>query len=223
MSALGSGGACPTAFITFCPKWRLQRIQFIRRVPACSLPEWLVLRPLGLYRLGRTSRSVVTLSPGASISWLPFGPPGSSWHVVLRPKTPAGTGCRFGGQVHTTYSRECGLLAGRLVGAVGQPAGLLHPEEGGGGPKPKKLCAKNGPYQSFLEQISFFPTMKSGSRGGKGVPPPRIVVGRSNTSLSHPLKDASRHKGVGGRNNANWCGEKAPSNMHCQPPAQRSH
>ena len=41
MSALGSSCACPTAFITFCPSWRLQRIQFHRHVqPAPSLNGW---------------------------------------------------------------------------------------------------------------------------------------------------------------------------------------
>ena len=41
VSALGSSCACPTAFITFCPSWRLQRIQFHRHVqPAPSLNGW---------------------------------------------------------------------------------------------------------------------------------------------------------------------------------------
>ena len=41
---------------------------------ACSLAEWW-LRPSGLYWVRRTSWSVVTPSPGAIASWLPFGPP----------------------------------------------------------------------------------------------------------------------------------------------------
>ena len=41
VSALGSSCACPTAFITFCPWWRLQHIQFHRHVqPAPSLNGW---------------------------------------------------------------------------------------------------------------------------------------------------------------------------------------
>ena len=41
VSALGSSCAWPTAFITFCPSWCLQRIQFHRHVqPAPSLNGW---------------------------------------------------------------------------------------------------------------------------------------------------------------------------------------
>ena len=38
VSALGLSCACPTAFITFCPSWRLQRIQFHRHVQPA--PFW---------------------------------------------------------------------------------------------------------------------------------------------------------------------------------------
>ena len=40
-SALGSGCACPTAFIAFRPRWRIQCIQVLWRVPALTFPEWL--------------------------------------------------------------------------------------------------------------------------------------------------------------------------------------
>mmetsp|Transcript_109380 Transcript_109380/g.185742 ORF Transcript_109380/g.185742 Transcript_109380/m.185742 type:complete len:225 (-) Transcript_109380:375-1049(-) len=39
-------------------------------------------------------------------------------------------------------------------------------KRGGGGMGPKSLCTKNSPIQYFLLCISFFPTMKSGSRKG---------------------------------------------------------
>ena len=38
MSALGSGCACPTAFIAFCPQWRIQCIRVHWRVPARTPP-----------------------------------------------------------------------------------------------------------------------------------------------------------------------------------------
>ena len=39
--ALGSGCACPTAFIAHCPHRRIQRTQVVWRVPALTCPEWL--------------------------------------------------------------------------------------------------------------------------------------------------------------------------------------
>ena len=126
LSALGSSYACPTAFITFCPSWRLHRIQFHQRGPTCSLPEWLGLQPSGLYRFRRTSRSVFTPSLGTGISWLPLGPPELGWHLVFRLANPLDTWYWFRGQLHITYSIGRGLLAGRLVRAVGQSGGLLH-------------------------------------------------------------------------------------------------
>ena len=41
MSALGSGYACPTAFIAHCPRWRIQRTQVNCRIPALTCPEWM--------------------------------------------------------------------------------------------------------------------------------------------------------------------------------------
>ena len=41
MSALGSGCACPTAFVAHCPRRRIQRAQVLWRVPALTCPEWL--------------------------------------------------------------------------------------------------------------------------------------------------------------------------------------
>ena len=67
MSALGSGCACPTAVIAHGPQWRFRRIQVRWRVRASSLPEWFGLLASGLYRVRRTSWSVVTPSPGARV------------------------------------------------------------------------------------------------------------------------------------------------------------
>ena len=76
MSALGSGCACPTAFIAHCSRWRVQRIQVHWRVPARSLPQWLGCER----RFRRTFRSAVTPSPGplfaGSHSALPAPAPG---------------------------------------------------------------------------------------------------------------------------------------------------
>ena len=43
---------------------------------------------------------------------------------------------------------------------------VLEDRRAGGALDPKSLCTKNSPYQYFLSKISFFPVMKSGSRGG---------------------------------------------------------
>ena len=110
VSALGSSCACPTAFITFCPSWRLQRIQFHRHVqPApspngwgCDLQDsiWLGVHP-GQWSLLHQ----VLLLAGSHLAL-----PGSGWLSVLRLKNPVGTGCRFGvNAIHTTYSKGRGL------------------------------------------------------------------------------------------------------------------
>ena len=53
----------------------------------------------------------------------------------------------------------------------------------GGGLEPKSSCTKNGPNEYFLLSISFFTSMKSGSRERGGTPPAPMIVGRSNISL----------------------------------------
>ena len=67
---------------------------------------------------------------------------------------------------------------------------------GGGVWNPKVRWTKNGPNQYFRLRISYFPTLKSGSRRGGGVqegggvpPPLPMVVSRSNTSLTHAIHE----------------------------------
>ena len=81
MSALGSSCACPTAFITFCPSWRLQRIQFHRHVqPAPSLNGWgCDLQDsigLGVHPGQWSLLHPVLLLAGTHV---PPPPPGSGW------------------------------------------------------------------------------------------------------------------------------------------------
>ena len=94
MSSLGSGCACPTAFIAHRSRRRFQHIQILWRVPALSLPEWLGLRSSKLYRIRCTCWSEVTPSPGALRAGSHLALPHSGYFVVLRLKNPIlGSGC----------------------------------------------------------------------------------------------------------------------------------
>ena len=107
VSALGSSCACPTAFITFCSSWRLQRIQFHRHVqPAPSLNGWgcdlQVSSGLGVHPGQWSLLHQVLLLARSHLAL-----PGSGWLSVLRLKNLVGTGCRARGGV--------GLCTWRLV------------------------------------------------------------------------------------------------------------
>ena len=107
VSALGSSCACPTAFIAFCPSWRLQHIQFHRHVqPAPSPNDWGCdlqdSTGLGVHPGQWSLLHPVLLLAGTHLAL-----PGSGWMSVLRLKNPVGTGCRVGvNALHTTALGE---------------------------------------------------------------------------------------------------------------------
>ena len=119
VSALGSSCACPTAFITFCPSWCLQRIQshrHVQRAPSpngwgCDLQDSI---ELGVHPGQWSLLHQVLVLAGSHLAL-----PGSGWLSVLRLKTPVGTGCRLGsvrGQCNT-YNIQQGMGLASAHGA----------------------------------------------------------------------------------------------------------
>ena len=79
------------------------------------------------------------------------------------------------------------------------PPALSEERRGGGGLEPKRSCTTISPNQYFLLQISFLPTMKSGSRGvGTPLPFPTVVSLLILPCLAHSTIHLSGHAVGGG-------------------------
>ena len=160
--------------------WTVTRssLRMLRRVAAFCRP----LRPVFLLASFSYWRG-----PGAGVlglCWLLWGSflglhcplPSAFWSsttcLAVFPWACGPSGCRcFTGPWTVTRSSlhmlRCPVPQGSLPRSGESPRDVLEKRGGGkGGLKPKSLCTKNSPNQYFLLQISFCPTMKSGSRGG---------------------------------------------------------
>ena len=139
MSALGSGCACPTAAIAFCPL--CQRPALLWASPYCApLPcTHAVLWPLGLYRVMRASRSAVTPSRRC-LRWPHSAPPGRAFGG-------GGGQCRFDlkSRVEMTGCTENVLKSRMSDGGVQMPKNSRHAQS----------VNPNGPFAPVVCQCFF--------------------------------------------------------------------